>query len=48
MHLYSDNSKFAVGSALYKVWNSQPRLITYVSKRMPVADHTYSITKFEL
>ena len=33
--LYSDTSKFATGSALYQVQNRKPKLIAYLSKRMP-------------
>ena len=36
-HLYSDISKFATGSALYQIQNGKPKLITYVSKRLPEA-----------
>ena len=32
-HLYSDTSKFATGSALYKIQNGKPKLIACVSKR---------------
>ena len=32
-HLYLDTSKFAAGSALYKIQNGKPRLIV-----MPVKD----------
>ena len=46
--LYSDTSKFATGSALYKIQNGQPRLIAYASKRMPEAAKNYSITKLEM
>ena len=46
--LYSDTSKFATGSALYQIQNEQPRLITYVSKRMPEAAKNYSITELEM
>ena len=35
--LYSDTSKFATGSALYQVQDGKPKLIAYVSKRMPEA-----------
>ena len=35
--LYSDTSKYATGSALYQVQNGKPKLITYMSKRMPEA-----------
>ena len=34
-HFYSDTSKFAMSSALYQIQNGQPKLIAYVSKRMP-------------
>ena len=34
-HLYSDTSKFATGSALYQIQNGKPRLIAYMSKRLP-------------
>ena len=32
-HLYSDTSKFAMGSALYQLQNGKPKLIVYASKR---------------
>ena len=47
-HLYSDTSKFATGSALYQIQNSQPKLIAYVSKRLPEAAKSYSIMELEL
>ena len=47
-HLYSDISKFATGSALYQIWNGKPKLIAYVSKRLPEAARNYSITELEL
>ena len=34
-HLYSDRSKFAIGSAPYQIQNRKPKLIAYVSKRLP-------------
>ena len=46
--LYSDSSKFATGSVLYKIQNGQPRIIAYVSKRMPEAAKNYSITELEM
>ena len=46
--LYSDTSKFATGSALYQVQDGKPKLIAYVSKRMPEAAKKYSITKLEM
>ena len=47
-HLYSDTSKFATGSALYKIQNGKPKLIAYSSKRHPEAAKSYSITELEL
>ena len=47
-HLYSDTSKFATCSALYQVQNGKPKLIAYMSKRVPEAMKSYSITKLEL
>ena len=47
-HLYSDTSKFARGSALYQIQNGKPKLIAYVSKRLPEAAKNYSITELEL
>ena len=47
-HLYSDMSKFAVGSALYQIQNGKPKLIAYASKRLPEAFRSYSITELEL
>ena len=41
-HLYSDTSKFATGSTLYQIQNGKPKLITYVSKRLPEAARNYS------
>ena len=35
--LYSDTSKFATGSALYQIQNGKPKLIAYMSKRLPEA-----------
>ena len=46
--LYSDTSKFATGSALYQIQNGQPKLISYVSKRMPETAKNYSITELEM
>ena len=46
--LYSDTSKFATGSALYQIQNSQPKPIAYASKRMPEAAKNYSITELEM
>ena len=47
-HLYSDTSKFATGSALYHVQSGKPKLIAYMSKRLPGAMKSYSITELEL
>ena len=47
-HLYSDTSKFANGSVLYQIQNGEPKLIAYVSKRLPEAAKSYSITELEL
>ena len=46
--LYSDTSKYATGSALYQIQNGKPKLIAYVSKRLPEAAHNYSITELEM
>ena len=42
--LYLDTSKFATCSALYQVQDGKPKLIAYMSKRMPEAAKNYSIT----
>ena len=47
-HLYSDTSKFATGITLYQIQNGKPKLIAYVSKRLPEATKGYSITELEL
>ena len=47
-HLYSDNSTFATGSALYQIQNGKPKLTAYASKRLLEAARNYSITKLEL
>ena len=46
--LYSDTSKIATGSTLYQHQDGKPRLIAYVSKRMPEAAKNYSITELEM
>ena len=46
--LYSDTSKYAMGSALYQIQNGKPKLITYASKRLPEAACNYSITELEM
>ena len=45
---YSDIRKFATGSALYQVQGGKPKLIAYVSKRMPEAATNYSITELKM
>ena len=47
-HLYSDTSKFATGSILYQIQNGKPKLIAYMSNRLPEATKSYSITELEL
>ena len=47
-HLYSDTSKYAMGSALYHIQNGKPKLIAYASKRLPEAVCNYSITELEM
>ena len=47
-HFYSDTSKFMTGSALYQIQNGKPKLTAYVSKRLPEAAKSYSITELEL
>ena len=46
--LYSDTSKYAICSALYQVQNGKPKLIAYMSKRMPEAARNYSIKELEM
>ena len=46
-HLYSDTGKFAMGSTLYQIQNGKPKLIAYVSKRLPEAARNYSITELD-
>ena len=47
-HLYSDTSKFVTGSMLYQIQNGKPKLIAYLSKRLPEAAKNYSVTELEL
>ena len=47
-HLFSDMNKFTMGSALYQIQNGKPKLIAYVSKRLPEAARNYSIRELEL
>ena len=46
--LYSDTSKLATGTAVYQVQDGKPKLIAYLSKRMPEAAKNYSITELEM
>ena len=46
--IYTHASKFATGSALYQIQNGIPKLIAYVSKRVPEAARNYSITELEM
>ena len=46
--LYSDTSKHATVSALYKVQNGKPKPIAYASKTKPEAARNYSITELEM
>ena len=47
-HLYSDTSKFTIGSALYQIQNRKPKLIAYAGKRLPEAARNYTITELEM
>ena len=47
-HLYSDTSKFATGSTLYQIQSGKPKLIAYVSKRLPEAAKATLLTELEL
>ena len=47
-HLYSDTSKYTTGSALYQIQGGKPKLIAYVSKRLPETARNYSITELDL
>ena len=47
-HLYSDTGKFATGSALCQIQNDKPRVIAYVSKRLPEVVRNYSITELDM
>ena len=46
--LYSNTSKIATGSALYKVQNGKPKLIAYARKRLPEVAENYSVTELEI
>ena len=45
--LYSDTSKFSMGSTLYQIQNEKPKLIAYACKRLQEAAKNYSITQLE-
>ena len=47
-HLYSDTSKFAMGSELHQIQNGKPKLIAYACKRLHEAAKSYSIMELEL
>ena len=47
-HLYSNTCRFVTGSAPYQIQNGKPKLIASVSKRLPEAMRSYSITELEL
>ena len=47
-HLYSDTSKFAVGSVLYQIQEGKPKFNAYASKRLPESVRSYSMTELEL
>ena len=47
-HLYSDTSKYAMGSALYQMQNGKPKLMAYASKRLPEAAKNYSMTELKM
>ena len=47
-HLYSDTSKFPMGSALYESQKGKPKSVAYTSKRLPEAARNYSITELEM
>ena len=46
--LYSDTSKHTTGTTLYQVQDGKPKLIAYVSKRMPEAAKNYSNSELEM
>ena len=47
-HLYSDMSKFAMGSTLYETQNGKPKLKAYACKRLPEAARNYWMAELEL
>ena len=46
--LYSKTSKYATVGALYQIQNGKPKLIAYLSKRLPEAACNYSIRELEM
>ena len=46
--LYSDTSKYAMGTALYQIQNGKLKLIAYASKRLPESAKNYSIPELEM
>ena len=47
-YLYSDTSTFSTGSALYQIQNGKPKLMAYVSYRLPEEAQNYSITELKM
>ena len=47
-HLYSDTSKFPIGSTLYQIQNGKPKLIAYARKRLSEVARIYSNTELEM
>ena len=45
--LYSDTSKYATGSTLYQIQNGKPKLLVYVSKRLPEAAHNFPLQNWK-
>ena len=46
--LYADTSKYTTGGALYQIQNGKPKLLAYMSKRLPEAACNYSITELQM
>ena len=46
-HLYSDTSKFSMGSTLYQIQNGKWKSIAYASKRLSAAARNNSIMELE-
>ena len=47
-HLYSDTSKYAMGSILYQIQKGKPKLMAYSSKRLAEAAKNYSISELKM